>query len=292
MEQIVSLVSFVALYGLSYGVVLFLISIGLVLTMGLMRVVNLAHGSFAAVGGYFCAFLMNEYGVPYGVAVIVAILAVAVASIPIERIFYAKLYGASELDQVLLTIGLVFATVAAITLIFGPNVYPSKLPQTLSQTVDLGFRTFQVYRLFVIAVGAALVVALWYVFDRTSFGALVRASVDNPGMAEATGINVRRLFAATFALGSGLAALGGAIGFAMLPLEPLYPFKYLTLVLIIVVMAGVGNIKASAGVAVLVGIVDTAGRLLMPSYGAFFIYGFLITVLVVRWRGVFSGRAA
>ena len=188
MEQIVSFVSFVALYGLSYGVVLFLISIGLVLTMGLMRVVNLAHGSFAAVGGYFCAFLMNEYGVPYGVAVIVAILAVAVASIPIERIFYAKLYGASELDQVLLTIGLVFATVAAITLIFGPNVYPSKLPQILSQTVDLGFRTFQVYRLFVIAVGAALVVALWYVFDRTSFGALVRASVDNPGMAEATGI--------------------------------------------------------------------------------------------------------
>ena len=292
MEQIVSFVSFVALYGLSYGVVLFLISIGLVLTMGLMRVVNLAHGSFAAAGGYLCAFLINEYAMPYGVAVIIAIIAVAVASIPIERIFYAKLYGASELDQVLLTIGLVFATVGAITLIFGPNVYPSKLPQILSQSVDLGFRTFQVYRLFVIVVGAALVVALWYVFDRTSFGALVRASVDNPGMAEATGINVRRLFATTFALGSGLAALGGAIGFAMLPLEPLYPFKYLTLVLIIVVMAGVGNIKASAGVAVLVGIVDTAGRLLMPSYGAFFIYGFLITVLVVRWRGVFSGRSA
>ena len=136
MEQIVSFVSFVALYGLSYGVVLFLISIGLVLTMGLMRVVNLAHGSFAAVGGYFCAFLMNEYGVPYGVAVIVAILAVAVASIPIERIFYAKLYGASELDQVLLTIGLVFATVAAITLIFGPislKAPPNTLPNRRSR---------------------------------------------------------------------------------------------------------------------------------------------------------------
>src|ERR1700761_1245001 len=140
MQQALSFISFVVLYGVSFGIVLFLISIGLVLTMGLMRVVNLAHGSFAAIGGYFCAFLMNNYGVPYGAAVLAAILAVALLSVPIERMFYARLYGASELDQVLMTIGLMLASVAIITLIFGPNVYPANLPPALAQNIDLGFR--------------------------------------------------------------------------------------------------------------------------------------------------------
>jgi len=285
MDKAVSFLSFVILYGVSYGLVLFLISIGLVLTMGLMRVVNLAHGSFAAIGGYLCAFLMNRYAFPYGVAVVASVLAVAALSVPIERVFYARLYGASELDQVLMTVGLMLATAATITLVFGPDVYPSSLPGVLARNIDLGFRTFQAYRLFVIVLGVALLVALWYVFDRTSFGALVRAAVDNPSMAESTGINVKLLFSATFALGSGLAAMGGAIGFAMLPLEPLYPFKYLTLVLVVVVLAGIGNIKSSAGVAVAVGVVDTTGRYLAPTYGAFLIYGFLILVLLLRRLG-------
>jgi branched-chain amino acid transport system permease protein len=174
------------------------------------------------------------------------------------------------------------ASVATITLLFGPNIYPSNLPAALARNVDLGFRTLQVYRIFVVGLGAVILAILWYAFECTNFGAYVRASVDNPSMAEASGINVKRVFSITFALGSGLAALGGAIGFGMLPLEPLYPFKYLTLVLIIVVMAGVGNIRASAVVAVLVGITETAGRYLMPSYGAFFIYAFLIAVLTYR----------
>jgi branched-chain amino acid transport system permease protein len=292
MHQAISFLSFVILYGVSYGLVLFLISIGLVLTMGLMRVVNLAHGSFAAIGGYLCAFLMNTYGVPYGAAVVAAILATAALSVPIERIFYVKLYGASELDQVLLTIGLMLATVATLTLLFGPNIYPSSLPSVLARNVDLGFRTFETYRLFVIAVGAVLIAALWYVFERTSFGALLRAAVDNPGMAESSGINVRLLFSATFALGSGLAAMGGAIGFAMLPLEPLYPFKYLTLVLVVVVLSSVVGIKWSAGVAIAIGIVDTTGRYLAPEYGAFLIYGFLILALVLRRAGVIPVRSA
>ncbi len=289
MEQVLSIGSFVVLYGVSYGVVLFLISIGLVVTMGLMRVVNLAHGSFAAIGGYLCAYMINEFGVPYGVALVVAIAAVAMLSLVIERLFYIKLYSASELDQVLLTVGLIFATVASVTLLFGPNVYPAKLPVWLTQSIDLGFRTIQAYRLFVIAVGIVLALLLWYIFDRTNFGAKLRAAVDNPSMAEASGIEVRRLFSVAFALGSGLAALGGAVGFAILPLEPLYPFKYLTLVLVVVVLAGFGNVKASAGIAIMIGVADTAGRLFWPNYGAFFIYMFLIAVLFWRRRDMFAG---
>jgi branched-chain amino acid transport system permease protein len=138
--------------------------------------------------------------------------------------------------------------------------------------------------------GVLLLAVLWFIFERTNFGAYVRASVDNPSMAEATGINVKLVFSTTFALGSGLAALGGAIGFAMLPLEPLYPFKYLTLVLIVVVLSGVGNIRSSAAVAVLIGVIDTAGRFVAPSYGAFFIYVILICVLTFRAYPAFSGR--
>jgi branched-chain amino acid transport system permease protein len=292
MEQFLAGASFVALYGVSWGVVLFTISVGLVLTLGLMRVVNLAHGAFAAIGGYVAVALMDAAGMPFVLAALVAAVVVGLASIVVERLAYTSLYTASELDQVLMTIGLMFLATASLNLVFGPDVVPAKLPPWLAANVDLGFRTFQAYRIFVVAVGVILIVLLWILFDRTQFGAKLRAAVDNRGMAEAIGIDVRRLYSFAFALGSGLAALGGAVGFAMLPLEPLYPFKYLTLMLIVVSLAGHGNLKASAGVAILVGIVDTAGRYLFPVGGAFIVYGVFVALMLWRPDGLFAGRRA
>jgi branched-chain amino acid transport system permease protein len=288
MEELLSSLSFIVLYGVSYGVVLFTISIGLVVTMGLMRVINLAHGAFAALGGYLAASLMNQLSMSFWLAVPLAVVAVALFSVLVERLFYVYLYTATELDQVLLTVGLAFVAVAGLNFIFGPNVYPAKLPEVLVLNVDLGIRKFQTYRLFLIADGAVLFGVLWYVFDRTSFGARLRAAVDNRGMAQAIGIDVPKLFSLVFALGSSLAALGGAIGYGILPLEPLYPFKYLVLVLIVVSLSGFGNIKAAAAVAIFLGVVDTGCRYLFPNVGAFIIYGILISLIIRKHAGIFA----
>ena len=283
---LLSTLSFILLYGVSYGLVLFTISIGLVVTMGLMRVLNMAHGVFAALGGYITLTLMNQFSVDIAWAILAAACVVALLSLPIERLFFVRLYTAPELDQVLLTVGLAFIGIAALNLFFGPDPLPSRLPPSLAANVDLGIRTFQVYRIAIVVLGLLLMLALWLVFERTSFGAKLRAAVDNRGMAEAIGINVDRLFSAAFALGCALAAFGGALGYAILPLEPMYPFKYLTIILIVVALTGFGNIKSAAWIAIAVGIIDTAGRLLVPSFGAFIVYLFLIGMMI--WRNELS----
>jgi len=288
--EILSSLTFIVLYGVSYGMVLFTISIGLVVTMGLMRVLNMAHGVFAAFGGYLAMTLMQRYAMGLGLSLVVAVVVVAALSIPIERIVFTRLYDAPELDQVLLTVGLAFLGVATLNLLFGPDPVPAALPKMLAGDVDLGIRRFQVYRVVVVLVGVVLMLALWLIFDRTDFGAKLRAAVDNRGMAEAVGINVNRLFTLAFALGCGLAALGGAMGYVILPLEPMYPFKYLTIILIVVALTGFGRIKSAAWIAMLVGIVDTAGRFLVPSLGAFLVYFILIGMMMWRMHDAPAAR--
>jgi len=292
MQELLSISSFIILYGVSYGVVLFTISIGLVVMMGLMRVINLAHGAFAALGGYVAASLMNQLSIPFFIAVPLAVVGVALFSVIVERLFYVHLYTATDLDQVLLTVGLAFVAVAGLNFIFGPNVFPARLPEILTFNINFGIRQFQAYRLFLIVDGAVLFVILWYVFDRTGFGARLRAAVDNRTMAQAIGINVPKLFSIVFALGSGLAALGGAIGFAILPLEPLYPFKYLVIVLIVVSLSGFGSIKSAAAVAIFIGVVDTGCRYLFPGIGAFIIYAILISLIIHKHTGIVVRRRA
>jgi len=285
-----STLAFVLLYGVSYGLLLCIISVGLVVTMGLMRVVNLAHGAFAAIGGYLAMGLLTPLGVPFGLAIVLAVVAVAAFSVVIERLLYVHLYGASELHQVLLTVGINFIVVAGLTLAFGPNVLPIRLPPSLAASVDLGFRSFETYRLLVLGVGVVVIGALWLAFERTALGARLRAAVDNRSMTQAIGIDVPRLFSIAFALGSGLAALGGALGAPLLPLEPLYPFKYLVLVLVIVALSGFGNIRATLLVAVFVGIVDTASRYFLPDSGSFTLYVLLIILIVWRPDGLLARR--
>jgi branched-chain amino acid transport system permease protein len=291
MQGVLSAGAFIALYGASYGFVLFTISIGLVVTMGLMRVINLAHGAFAAIGGYLTIALMHS-GVPYLPALVGAVVVVAALGAALERMIFVHLYGAPDLDQVLMTLGVNFVIIAALTMIFGPNLFPMTQPQFLRGDIDLGFRTFEVYRVFIVAVGALIAVLIYFGFERTNFGARLRAAVDNRTMAQAIGVDVGKLFSLSFAIGGGLAALGGALGAGMLPIEPFYPLKYLVLVLIIVALSGAGNVRAALAAAILVGVVDTAGRFLLPEVGGFVIYLLLIVLVVWRADGIFGGRSA
>ncbi|MBV8121586.1 MAG: branched-chain amino acid ABC transporter permease [Alphaproteobacteria bacterium] len=280
----------IGFHGLAFAMVLYLISVGLSVTMGMMGFVNLAHGVFAMAGGYVLTGLMNSYGVPMAAALAAATVAVALASLPIERILYRRLYGGDELDQVLLTMGLVFMSAAAAQYLCGALQQPLRLPPDLNGGVRLGFGDVPVYDLLLIVCGALLVTALWLGIERSRFGAKIRASVDNLRMAQSIGIDTSRLFALTFALGSGLAALGGGLGASLITIAPSYALDNLVYFLIVVAIGGLGNLRGPFLAAVLVGLADSACKYLIPQFGAFFIYAMTMAILLWRPRGLF-GRA-
>lgn len=280
----------IAFHGLAFAMVLYLVSVGLSVTMGLMGFVNLAHGVFAAAGGYVMTRLMNAYGAPFPLAVIAAFLVVAAASVVLERLLYRRLYGADELSQVLMSVGLIFMSVAAAKYLWGPLAQPMQPPPYLSGQLDLGFRSFPAYRSFLIVAGAVLVTLLWLGLERTRFGARIRAAVDNRRMAQSIGIDTERLFTLTFALGSGLAALGGALGAEILAIDPGYALEHLVYFLIVVAAGGLGSIKGPFFAALLLGVADTACKYLVPEFGAFFIYALTLAILLWRPQGLF-GRA-
>jgi len=277
--------------GFAFAMVLFLISAGLSLTMGLMGFANLAHTAFAMAGGYISVALVSRLGVPFLATLPLAFSIVAISSIAFERLLYRPLYRASELDQVLMTFGLVLMSVSVATYLAGPLPPTTKIPEYLSGRVDLGFREVPTYRLFLIVFGIVLSALLWFGLDRTQFGASIRAAVDNRRMAQSVGINVDRLFMIAFALGSGIAALGGALGNELLPLSPTYALEYLVIILIVVAVGGLGSLKGTFVASVLIGVIDTAGKYFFPEIGGFFIYIVTLAVLLVRPSGLF-GRAA
>ena len=277
-------------HGLAYAMVLYLVSVGLSVTMGLMGFVNLAHGVFAMGGGYLGVTLMNSYGVPFGWAILVAVVVVALVSTVLERTLYSPLYGAAELDQVLFTVGLMFMATAAAKYFWGPLALPVRLPDWLRGQVELGGRSFPSYRAFLIVGGGAVVLALWLALERTRFGAMVRAAVDNRRMAQSVGIDTAALFTLTFALGSGLAALGGGLGADLLAINPGYALEHLVYFLIVVAVGGLGSIKGPFLAALLLGVSDTGFKYLFPELGAFFIYAATMAVLLWRPQGLF-GRA-
>jgi branched-chain amino acid transport system permease protein len=290
MDAALSATVSILFHGLAYAMILYIISVGLSVTMGLMGFVNLAHGVFAMAGGYVTVTLMNDYNVPFGISLLLAFIVVALLSVVLERGLYARLYGASELEQVLFTIGLIFMAVAVVRYVWGPLPQRMALPPLLSGQIDLGFRTFPVYRTFLIGVSFCLVLALWLGIERTNFGAQVRAAVDNRRMAESLGINTRRLFTLTFALGSGLAAFGGGLGADILAINPGYATEYLVYFLIVVAVGGLGSLRGPFIAALLLGISDTACKYLVPELGAFFIFLAMIALLLWRPAGLF-GRA-
>ncbi len=288
MDKLLTFLAFVLIDGIAYGMILFLITVGLSVTMGLMRFANLAHGAFAAVGGAAAISAMEAFGIGFVPALLVGFAASALLGLMLEPGLFAPLYGGDELDQVLMTIGLILVTIASLNLLFGSTPLPVRMPDWLNASIDLGLRTVPAYRAFLIVTGATLMVVLWLTLDRTEFGARIRAAVENPSMAQAVGINTRRLFALTFTLGCGLAGFGGALGAPLLPIDPVYPFRYLALFLVVVSIAGFGNIKGTAWVALMLGIIETAGRYLFPEISGFLIYVVMISLLLWRPQGLFG----
>ncbi|HEY1364626.1 MAG TPA: branched-chain amino acid ABC transporter permease [Xanthobacteraceae bacterium] len=276
--------------GFAYGMLLFLLSVGLSVTLGMMNFVNLAHCSFAMLGGYVTVTLVNERGWPFLATLPVAFLAAAVASVGFERLLYRRLYRASDLDQCLLTIGIVFMSVAAAAYIFGTIQQPVKLPPYLRGSVLFMGQSLGVYRLFLIAASLAVTAVLVAALEYTRFGAQVRAAVDNQRMARGLGIDVDRVFAVTFALGSGLAGLGGALAIEIVGLDHAFAFTYLVYVLIVVAVGGLGSIGGSFAAATLLGVSDMAGKYYFPELGAFLIYLVMVTLLMWRPLGLFGRR--
>ena len=290
MEAFLSSLVSVAFHGVAYGMILYVISVGLSVTMGLMGFTNLAHGVFAMAGGYVLVTALSQWDVPFPLALLLAFVLVALASVVLERLLYSRLYGAAELEQVLLTIGLIFMSVAVARLIFGTLQQPVVLPEYLKGQFSLLGRDFPAYRVFLILFSACIIAILWFGVERTIWGAKVRAAVDNRAMAQSIGINTRRLFAITFAVGSGLAGLGGALGAEIVAIQPTYPFEQLVYFLIVVSVGGLGSLRGPFVAALLIGITDTACKYWLPQFGAFFIYIATIGLLLWRPAGLFGKR--
>jgi branched-chain amino acid transport system permease protein len=278
--------------GIASGMLLFLISVGLSVTLGLMNFVNLAHGAFAMVGGYVCVTLLNRLGVPFLLSLPLAALATAAVGVLLERVLYRRLYGATHLDQVLFSISLVFMSMAAASYFFGANQQPLQLPEFLRGQFKLPGVDMGVYRLFLIVVSGLIAWGLQALVSGTRFGAQLRASVDNPRAARGVGINVERIFTLTFALGTALAGLGGAMGVEMLGLDPGFPVKYVVYFLIVVAVGGSGSITGSLVASLILGVVDVAGKYYVPEVGSFLIYAVMVVTLVFRPQGLFGRKAA
>jgi branched-chain amino acid transport system permease protein len=278
--------------GFAFGALLFLISVGLSVTMGLMNFANLAHGTFAMIGGYAAAVLMNDLGAGFPFALAAGFLAGATSAGLTEYLFVRRLYGSRVFDQVLFTVGLIFASVAAATFFFGPKMQPFRLPPYLVGEVTLFGSELSRYKLLLIAVSLGIAAVLAASLKYTRFGAMIRAAVDNQRVARGSGINVNRLFLLTFMLGGGLAGFGAALGLGMVSLSPIFPLRYLIFSLMVACVGGAGTIAGPLIAASLVGIGDVAGKYYAPQLGGFLIYLIMLLLLLVRPRGIINKRGA
>ncbi|HEX7642949.1 MAG TPA: branched-chain amino acid ABC transporter permease [Burkholderiaceae bacterium] len=280
--------------GVAYGSLLFLISVGLSVTMGLMNFINLAHGAFAMFGGYVAVWAMNRMGWPFLACLPLAFLCSAVAGVVLEQLLYRHLYRAKPLDQVLFSIGLTFMAMAGATWVWGSSQQPVALPSWLMGQVSLfGLADIEVgrYRLFLIAFVIVIAALLGYLVGRTRFGAQLRAAVDNREVAGGLGINVRLLFTLTFALGSGLAGLGGGLGIEVLGLDPVFPIKYMVYFLLVVVVGGAGTMRGPLYASLLLGVFDVAGKYYLRDYGSFVIYAPMIVLPLLFPAGLLRKRS-
>jgi branched-chain amino acid transport system permease protein len=280
----------ILLGGLSAGTVLFIVSVGLSVTMGLMGFVNLAHGAFAMFGGYVIVLSMNRAHFGFAAALALGFVATAAISVVLERTLYRRLYRASELDQVLFTIGLIFIFIAGAIIVVGPESQTLQLPAALRGQINLGFLQYRTYSIFLIVIGFLIGFGISLAFERTRIGAQIRATVDNRRMAETLGINVDRLFTITFAFGSGMAGIGGGLGAEFLGLDPQYALKYLVYFLIAVSVGGLGSVMGVYYASLILGVLDFVLKLYLPKGGTIFIYALTILLLLWRPQGLFGRK--
>ena len=277
--------------GVAYGMLLFILAVGLSVTLGLMNFINLAHGAFAMAGGYLAVVLAQRAGLSLFAGMAAAFIATALAGALLERTLYRALYERSHLDQVLFTIGLTFMAMAAADYLMGASPQIVQVPASLDGRLRFGTLTLDKYRLFVVGFCGLLTIALQAGLTTTRFGARLRAAVDDGRAARGLGIDVSKLFTFTFALGSGLAGLGGALGAPILSIDPSFPLKYMIYFLIVVAVGGTSTITGPFLAALLLGIADVLGKYYAPSVGGFVIYTIMVAVLIVRPQGLF-GRLA
>ncbi len=277
--------------GIAYGMLLFILAVGLAVTMGLMNFINLAHGAFAMVGGYITVLLMQRADMPFLACLPLAFAGSALLGGILERTLYRRMYHKPHLDQVLFSIGLTFMAVASVDYFLGSTQQIIQLPAWLKGRTEIGDGAWMLgmghYRLFIIAVCAALTVALQLALARTRFGSRLRASVDDQRVAAGLGINVNVVFLSTFAVGSGLAGLGGALGAEVLGLDPTFPLKFMIYFLIVVAVGGTSSITGPLLAALLLGVADVAGKYYIPKLGAFIVYSLMIVILIWRPQGLF-----
>ena len=274
--------------GIAYGMLLFVLAVGLAVTLGLMNFINLAHGAFAMAGGYITVLLMNRLGVPFLACLPLAFIGAALLGAVLEPLLYRRMYGRSHLDQVLFSIGLVFMAITAVDYFLGSSQQNVQLPPWLRGRFDIDWVGIGKYRLFIIVVCGALALGLQWVLTHTRFGSQLRASVDDPRVAGGLGLNVNRIFLLTFAVGSGLAGLGGALGAEVLGLDPTFPLKFMIYFLIVCSVGGTTTITGPLLAALLLGIADVAGKYYVPKLGSFIVYTLMIVVLMVRPQGLFA----
>jgi len=274
--------------GVAYGMLLFVLSCGLAVTLGLMNFINLAHGAFAMAGGYVTVILTNRFGVPFLATLPIAFIATALVGALLERLLYKPMYDRSPLDQVLFSIGLVFMAVAGVDYLMGSQQQILALPDFLKGRVEIAGVGIGIYRAFLIVVCGILAIVLQLINSRTRFGSQLRASVDNRRVARGVGIRVNTVFAVTFAIGSGLAGLGGALGAEILGLDPTFPLKFMVYFLIVVSVGGTASMYGALAASILLGLADVLGKYYVPSIGGFVIYIVLVAVLVLKPQGLFA----
>ena len=278
--------------GVAYGMILFLMSIGLTITLGVMRIANLAHCGFAMIGGYAAFALVSSAHIGLFAALPLAVIVTMALGAALERSVYRWVYATGQLGQILMTLGLVFIFAASANLLFGSDLHAVALPGWLAQNWSWGAISISAYRSFIIAVSVALAAICWAILEFTDFGAKLRAAVDNPRMARCIGIDVPRVFSITFSVGCGLAAAAGVLGTQIMPLEPWYALEYLVPLLMVVAVGGLGSLKGSFYAALMLGLIDTFGRYYVPAAGAFVIYLAVVVLLLWRPQGVFARAAA
>jgi len=278
--------------GIAYGMLLFVVACGLAVTLGLMNFVNLAHGAFAMAGGYITVILVNRLGLPFLASLPLAFMFTAAIGILLERTLYVHVYGRPPLEQVLFTIGLVFMSVAAVDYVMGYQQQFVSIPSYLQGQINLFGVGIGRYRLLIIVICGLLTIALQFALAKTRFGSRLRAAVDDARVARGLGINVNAVFAVTFAVGTGLAGLGGALGAEILGLDPIFPLKFMIYFLIVVTVGGTSSITGPFIASLVLGLGDVAGKYYVPQFGAFIIYVIMIVVLIWRPQGLFSRAVA
>jgi len=280
--------------GVAYGMLLFVLAIGLSVTLGLMNFINLAHGAFAMAGGYFTVLMMRHYGLGFLWCVALAFVATALLGAVLERTLYRPMYAKPPLDQVLFSIGLAFIAVTVADFAVGSSEQIVQLPEWLRgrSQFSIGGASLSMghYRLLIIAVCILLAAGLQYILKHTRFGSRLRAAVDDQRVADGLGINVNVVFFSTFAFGSGLAGLGGALGAEVLGLDPTFPFKFMIYFLIVVALGGTSSLTGPLMASLLLGVADVAGKYYIPKLGSFIVYLVMIGILLWRPQGLFSGK--